>query len=68
MKIIKLIYLQQYLIFGNIKKNFFHFQVVELLSKNGESVQVSLWIRQLDNDGPCLVVAEPVTCKNVVVS
>lgn len=44
------------------------FQVVELISKDGGSVQVSLWIRQLDNDGPCLVVAEPVNCKNVVVS
>ncbi|CAH2217409.1 jg26472, partial [Pararge aegeria aegeria] len=43
-------------------------KVVELLSKNGGSVQVSLWIRQLDNDGPCLVVAEPVTCKNVVLT
>lgn len=43
-------------------------QVVELLSKDGRLVQVSLWIRQLDNDGPCLVVAEPVSCKNVVVS
>ncbi|XP_052739436.1 PAS domain-containing serine/threonine-protein kinase [Bicyclus anynana] len=43
-------------------------KVVELLSKNGGSVQVSLWIRQLDNDGPCLVVAEPVTCKNVVLA
>lgn len=29
---------------------------------------MSLWIRQLDNDGPCLVVAEPVNCKNIVVS
>ncbi|KAL0901832.1 hypothetical protein ABMA27_006995 [Loxostege sticticalis] len=41
-------------------------KVVELLSKDGGTVQVSLWIRQLDNDGPCLVVAEPVSCKNVV--
>lgn len=44
-----------------------NFQVVELLTKDGDSVQVSLWIRQLDTDGPCLVVAEPVNCKNVVV-
>ncbi|CAH2050069.1 unnamed protein product, partial [Iphiclides podalirius] len=43
-------------------------KVVELLSKDGTSVQVSLWIRQLDNDGPCLVVAEPVSCKNVVLT
>ncbi|KAH9631544.1 hypothetical protein HF086_004705 [Spodoptera exigua] len=42
--------------------------VVELISKDGGSVQVSLWIRQLDNDGPCLVVAEPVNCKNVVLT
>ncbi|XP_063827723.1 PAS domain-containing serine/threonine-protein kinase [Ostrinia nubilalis] len=41
-------------------------KVVELLSKDGGTVQVSLWIRQLDNDGPCLVVAEPVSCKNVL--
>ncbi|XP_050342738.1 PAS domain-containing serine/threonine-protein kinase [Nymphalis io] len=43
-------------------------KVVELVSKVGGSVQVSLWIRQLDNDGPCLVVAEPVICKNVVLT
>ncbi|CAH0724620.1 unnamed protein product, partial [Brenthis ino] len=43
-------------------------KVVELLSKDGGTVQVSLWIRQLDNDGPCLVVAEPVICKNVVLT
>ncbi|PZC85640.1 hypothetical protein B5X24_HaOG215910 [Helicoverpa armigera] len=43
-------------------------KVVELISKDGGSVQVSLWIRQLDNDGPCLVVAEPVNCKNVVLT
>ncbi|XP_068626475.1 PAS domain-containing serine/threonine-protein kinase [Battus philenor] len=43
-------------------------KVVELLTKDGSSVQVSLWIRQLDNDGPCLVVAEPVSCKNVVLT
>ncbi|XP_026319661.1 PAS domain-containing serine/threonine-protein kinase [Hyposmocoma kahamanoa] len=43
-------------------------KVVELLSKDGRLVQVSLWIRQLDNDGPCLVVAEPVSCKNVVLT
>ncbi|CAK1601725.1 unnamed protein product [Parnassius mnemosyne] len=43
-------------------------KVVELLTKDGTSVQVSLWIRQLDNDGPCLVVAEPVSCKNVVLT
>ncbi|KAG6446702.1 hypothetical protein O3G_MSEX004576 [Manduca sexta] len=43
-------------------------KVVELISKGGGAVQVSLWIRQLDNDGPCLVVAEPVNCKNVVLS
>ncbi|CAG4983691.1 unnamed protein product [Colias eurytheme] len=41
-------------------------KVVELLSKDGNAVQVSLWIRQLDSDGPCLVVAEPVSCKNVL--
>ncbi|KAL4713819.1 hypothetical protein ACJJTC_015473 [Scirpophaga incertulas] len=40
-------------------------KVVELLLKDGNIIQVSLWIRQLDNDGPCLVVAEPVNCKNV---
>ncbi|KAI8438165.1 hypothetical protein MSG28_010787 [Choristoneura fumiferana] len=43
-------------------------KVVELLSKDGRAVQVSLWIRQLDSDGPCLVVAEPVSCKTVMVS
>ncbi|KAM3967471.1 PAS domain containing serine/threonine kinase [Aphomia sociella] len=43
-------------------------KVVELLTKDGGAVQVSLWIRQLDNDGPCLVVAEPVSCKNVVLT
>ncbi|XP_046965611.1 PAS domain-containing serine/threonine-protein kinase isoform X2 [Vanessa cardui] len=43
-------------------------KVVELVSKDGGSIQVSLWIRQLDNDGPCLVVAEPVICKNVVLT
>ncbi|CAF4863394.1 unnamed protein product [Pieris macdunnoughi] len=41
-------------------------KVVELLSKDGTALQVSLWIRQLDADGPCLVVAEPVSCKNVL--
>ncbi|XP_047520416.1 PAS domain-containing serine/threonine-protein kinase isoform X2 [Pieris napi] len=41
-------------------------KVVELLSKDGTALQVSLWIRQLDSDGPCLVVAEPVSCKNVL--
>ncbi|CAK1544486.1 unnamed protein product [Leptosia nina] len=41
-------------------------KVLELLSKDGTAVQVSLWIRQLDNDGPCLVVAEPVNCKTVI--
>ncbi|KAJ0182722.1 hypothetical protein K1T71_002091 [Dendrolimus kikuchii] len=43
-------------------------KVVELLTKDGGAVQVSLWIRQLDNDGPCLVVAEPVICKTVVLT
>ncbi|CAH0592247.1 unnamed protein product [Chrysodeixis includens] len=43
-------------------------KVVELITKDGGSVQVSLWIRQLDNDGPCLVVAEPVNCKSVVLT
>ncbi|XP_061385658.1 PAS domain-containing serine/threonine-protein kinase isoform X2 [Danaus plexippus] len=43
-------------------------KVVELLTKDGSSVQVSLWIRQLDSDGPCLVVAEPIICKNVVLT
>ncbi|XP_063548888.1 PAS domain-containing serine/threonine-protein kinase [Cydia strobilella] len=43
-------------------------KVVELLSKDGRAVQVSLWIRQLDSDGPCLVVAEPVSCKTVVLT
>ncbi|CAB3239719.1 unnamed protein product [Arctia plantaginis] len=43
-------------------------KVVELISKDGSSVQVSLWIRQLDNDGPCLVVAEPVNCKTVLLT
>ncbi|CAH0767461.1 unnamed protein product [Diatraea saccharalis] len=40
-------------------------KVVELLTKEGSSVQVSLWIRQLDSEGPCLVVAEPVNCRKV---
>ncbi|KAJ2940611.1 hypothetical protein O0L34_g14717 [Tuta absoluta] len=43
-------------------------KVVELVSKAGSAVQVSLWIRQLDSDGPWLVVAEPVNCKTVVLS
>lgn len=43
-------------------------KVVELITKDGGSVQVSLWIRQLENDGPCLVVAEPVNCKNVLLT
>ncbi|XP_073957230.1 PAS domain containing serine/threonine kinase [Choristoneura fumiferana] len=43
-------------------------KVVELLSKDGRAVQVSLWIRQLDSDGPCLVVAEPVSCKTVMLT
>ncbi|XP_041975737.1 PAS domain-containing serine/threonine-protein kinase [Aricia agestis] len=43
-------------------------KVVELITKEGGLVQVSLWIRQLDSDGPCLVVAEPVSCKNVVLT
>ncbi|XP_060808057.1 PAS domain-containing serine/threonine-protein kinase [Amyelois transitella] len=43
-------------------------KVVELLSKDGIGVQVSLWIRQLDSDGPCLVVAEPVNCKSVILT
>ncbi|XP_031768886.2 PAS domain-containing serine/threonine-protein kinase isoform X1 [Galleria mellonella] len=43
-------------------------KVVELLTKDGSAVQVSLWIRQLDSDGPCLVVAEPVSCKNVLLT
>ncbi|XP_053615608.1 PAS domain-containing serine/threonine-protein kinase [Plodia interpunctella] len=43
-------------------------KVVELLAKDGSGVQVSLWIRQLDSDGPCLVVAEPVNCKNVILT
>ncbi|XP_037867078.1 PAS domain-containing serine/threonine-protein kinase [Bombyx mori] len=43
-------------------------KVVELQTKEGGTVQVSLWIRQLDSDGPCLVVAEPVNCKNVLLT
>ncbi|KAG7310767.1 hypothetical protein JYU34_003578 [Plutella xylostella] len=43
-------------------------KVVELICKDGRASQVSLWIRQLDNDGPCLVVAEPVNCKNIVLT
>lgn len=35
-------------------------KVVEMTSKNGCKVAVSLWIRQIDADGRCLAVAEPV--------
>lgn len=35
-------------------------KVVEMTSKNGSKVAVSLWIRQIDADGRCLAVAEPV--------
>lgn len=35
-------------------------KVVEMASKNGSKVAVSLWIRQIDADGRCLAVAEPV--------
>lgn len=35
-------------------------KVVEMQSKTGTKVAVSLWIRQIDADGRCLAVAEPV--------
>lgn len=35
-------------------------KVVEMTSKIGTKVAVSLWIRQIDADGRCLAVAEPV--------
>lgn len=43
-------------------------KVVEMLTGSGEVVVVSLWIRQLDQEGPCLAVAEPVHIKQAVVS
>lgn len=33
-------------------------KVVEMTTKNGLKVAVSLWIRQIDSDGRCLAVAE----------
>lgn len=35
-------------------------KVVEMNTKYGSKVAVSLWIRQIDSDGRCLAVAEPV--------
>ncbi|XP_055533278.1 serine/threonine-protein kinase pakF isoform X2 [Wyeomyia smithii] len=35
-------------------------KVVELCTKTGEHVAVSLWVRQIDNESRCLAVAEPV--------
>lgn len=35
-------------------------KVVEMSTKSGLKVAVSLWIRQIDADGRCLAVAEPV--------
>lgn len=35
-------------------------KVVEMNTKYGSKVAVSLWIRQIDTDGRCLAVAEPV--------
>lgn len=35
-------------------------KVVEMNTKSGTKVAVSLWIRQIDVDGRCLAVAEPV--------
>uniref|UniRef100_A0A1Q3EZR9 Putative pas domain-containing serine/threonine-protein kinase n=1 Tax=Culex tarsalis TaxID=7177 RepID=A0A1Q3EZR9_CULTA len=35
-------------------------KVVELCTKLGEHVAVSLWVRQIDNETRCLAVAEPV--------
>lgn len=38
-------------------------KVVEMNTKSGNKVAVSLWIRQIDIDGRCLAVAEPVERK-----
>ncbi|GAB0097562.1 PAS domain-containing serine/threonine-protein kinase [Sergentomyia squamirostris] len=35
-------------------------KVVEMNTKNGKPIAVSLWIRQIDSEGKCLAVAEPV--------
>lgn len=35
-------------------------KVVEMIHKNSHRIPVSLWIRQIDNEGRCLAVAEPV--------
>ncbi|EDS41071.1 conserved hypothetical protein [Culex quinquefasciatus] len=35
-------------------------KVVELCTKSGDHVAVSLWVRQIDNEARCLAVAEPV--------
>ncbi|XP_058457274.1 uncharacterized protein LOC131434534 isoform X2 [Malaya genurostris] len=35
-------------------------KVVELCTKSGDHVAVSLWVRQIDNETRCLAVAEPV--------
>ncbi|XP_055611994.1 PAS domain-containing serine/threonine-protein kinase [Uranotaenia lowii] len=35
-------------------------KVVELCTKSGENVAVSLWVRQIDDESRCLAVAEPV--------
>ncbi|XP_058829888.1 PAS domain-containing serine/threonine-protein kinase isoform X2 [Topomyia yanbarensis] len=35
-------------------------KVVELCTKSGDNVAVSLWVRQIDNETRCLAVAEPV--------
>lgn len=35
-------------------------KVVEMISRTSQRIPVSLWIRQIDNEGRCLAVAEPV--------
>ncbi|CAO1329438.1 unnamed protein product [Diamesa tonsa] len=35
-------------------------KVVEMITKSNKKIPVSLWIRQIDNEGRCLAVAEPV--------
>lgn len=42
-------------------------KVVEMLTGNGSLIVVSLWIRQLEPNGPCLAIAEPVHIKQSVV-
>lgn len=43
-------------------------KVVELRRKEGGAVQASLWVRQLEPEGPRLVVAEPVTARSLVLT